>query len=510
MKRPRTTLDLRFVPRAITYSCFESTNWSWAPSNHELITLRTTNRVRIADLLESYSTGTEAGSAAYMRSSPRYFLRTKALQDYFLTTELRHDALSPMNPRAYDRLTIEHGERVVGDGEILYARGGEVGEVAIAAGLGSALMSSHLIKLAFRRDPLYALAFLKHPLIKAQQQISRRGSIGALDNFDERTLLDAVIPFPNQADSDSVISLVSAITQCIIDLEIAMRARHIEIYVKIRAELENVKTKPVPFAFSQPRFSDVHKAGRLDTGLYERRFAEFSAGIAQYKDGATTMSAMGVVSRRGPNLAVSVINDVRYSDEPHSGWYELIRPVHITEYGTLLRREWLGTKKNLPTVQSGDLILGCEGFEKGRSLVVVEPVERCTTNFHGAVLSWPKHCLDDIVFVRCFLAFLRQEGVMDLAGVGGSGGHMSPEYFDQLPFPRFGADRRANIARSYRSGVTRDLLLHPVGTLIERNRLSMSDLGVIELDRRAKSLRASLEVVQESIILGLPVAMPGP
>ena len=98
---------------------------------------------------------------------------------------------------------------------------------------------------------------------------------------------------------------------------------------------------------------------------------------------------MGVKSRRGQNLAVSIIGRSLYSEEYKPGWYELVRPVNISEYGTLVRQEWLGTRRKLPTVNRGDLILGCEGFEKGRSIVLIDEPEPTITNFHGTVVYWP-------------------------------------------------------------------------------------------------------------------------
>jgi hypothetical protein len=57
-------------------------------------------------------------------------------------------------------------------------------------------------------------------------------------------------------------------------------------------------------------------------------------------------------------------------------------------------------------------ILGCEGFEKRRSMVLVEGIEKCTTNFHGKVLHSRDAKLWKRIFVRCVLAYLREHGVI--------------------------------------------------------------------------------------------------
>src|SRR5262249_47947426 len=157
--------------------------------------------------------------------------------------------------------------------------------------------------------------------------------------------------------------------------------------------------------------------------------------VDNYVHGPTTLEGEGFRVRRGPNLAVSVIGISRYSEEPRPGWYELIRPVNISEHGTLVHREWLRTPRSLPLVKAGDLVLGCERFEQGRAVALVEGPDGCTTTFHGTVLSGPTDQLYRTIFLRCFLTYLREHGVIDFVGVGGSGGHMSPEYFEHLPFP---------------------------------------------------------------------------
>src|SRR5215217_5736609 len=54
------------------------------------------------------------------------------------------------------------------------------------------------------------------------------------------------------------------------------------------------------------------------------------------------------------------------------------------------------------TVKRGDLILGCEGFEKGCSIVILDDRPKCTTNFHGTVITIASAALEDIIALRCF------------------------------------------------------------------------------------------------------------
>jgi type I restriction enzyme S subunit len=287
-----------------------------------------------------------------------------------------------------------------------------------------------------------------------------------------------------------VIDYISALMQTIVEKEKAIRERHDAITATIEGELSaNNRGKVFQYAF--PVLSEIKKSSRFDSGLYCTAFRSFKHRVDDYKPGSTCLSKMGVKTRRGPNLAVSVIGKSLYSQEPKPGWYQLIRPVNISAYGTLAQREWLGSPKKLPLVQQGDLIMGCEGFEKGRTIVIVDPIDRCTTNFHGTVIYWPGSELWQIIFLRCFLAFLRERGVIDWVGVGGSGGHMSPDYFDYLAIPKFPDEKQREIARLYHQDAP------PPGnptldTFAARHRQWNADLGICELDREMKVLQRTL------------------
>lgn len=327
---------------------------------------------------------------------------------------------------------------------------------------------------------------------------------GVYPRMDTDALGKIFIPISND---NSVCDYVSALTLAIADKERAIRARNDEIYAQIEAELASNQTGK-SFQYNHPTLDELRSALRFDTGLYCRGFRAFQYRVNNYRYGATTLSAMGVRSRRGPNLAVSVIGKSLYSETYKPGWYELIRPVNIGEFGTLDSREWLGSPKTLPTVNRGDLILGCEGFEKGRSLVLVDVPDRCTTNFHGTVLSWPDAEIWQTIFVRCYLAFLRKHGVIDWVGVGGSGGHMSPDYFDYLPFPRFPDGVREDIARLYHNPAAPPARKATLATFVAWHREWNESLGIWELDREMKALQQTLIAVQEEIIEGRTVKIP--
>jgi type I restriction enzyme S subunit len=495
------------VPREITLADLKAKDTSWSAGMYQRVEIPNSNQRKVGELLAAVHNGNEVGSLAYVRNSPCSFIRTKALQPHSFLTQFKGGAVVPITPRAFTAAIERNPEREVTEGDVLYARGGSVGEVAFAYQCGKATLSGHMLRLRFAAHPLYCFAFLKHEVCKLQQRSNVAGSIAALDNFKLETLLDCRIPFPAQRDADDVIAYVAVLTEAIIEKEKAIRARNDEIHAQIEAELAANQTGKA-FQYAHPTLDELRTTLRLDTGLYCRGFRAFQHRVQNYRRGATTLSAMGVRSRRGPNLAVSVIGKSLYAETYKPGWYELIRPVNIGEYGTLSSREWLGSPKKLPTVNRGDLILGCEGFGKGRSLVLVNAPERCTTNFHGTVLFWPGAEVWQTIFVRCFLAYLRHYGVVDWVGVGGSGGHMSPDYFDYLPFPRFPDDVRERIALLYHNPALPPTRKATLANFLSWHREWNEGLGIWELDREMKRLQQTLSDVQEKIIEGKTVSLP--
>jgi len=493
------------VPTDVSLGQLEANGVSWSPGTYRRVIIPTSQVKAVRDLLDPrrlFDRGSEPGSMWYMRTSSHHLIRTKALQHYTFLLSHKGDSITPVNPRVFKAPHLRHGD-------ILMSKDSNVGECAMVHGdmWSQFMFSGGVLRLHPQIDRFYFFAFLKHPLFRTQ--LLAKVPRGATIAHAKSLWLDCVIPFPNQRDSAKVVRYVAALTEAIFDKEAALRARHSSILASIDAELRK-ESPGAQFGYEYPTSEKVAAAGRMDTSLYCRGFSQFKHRVESYRRGATCLSRMGLVSRRGPNLAVSVIGKSIYSDTAHTGWYELIRPVNIGEYGTLIKREWLGNRKSLPVVKRGDLILGCEGFEKGRTIVVLSDRDRCTTNFHGTVLSWPGGEVWQTVFVRCFLAYLREHGVVDWVGVGGSGGHMSPEYFDYLPFPRFPDDKQAEIARFYHSPGVAGPTIGDLGGFVAAHRRHNASLGIVELDLEAQELKRVLLEVQEQIIEGKTVSVPLP
>ena len=494
------------VPREISSHDVRANHFSLSPGMYRRVHIPNPNTKTVRDLLNSsrpYDKGTEPGSFFYMKQSPYGFIRTKALQAHSTLLYPKGESIVPLNPRGVS----DWAKFDLHDGDLLMAKDSNVGECVMVDGDGwnQHAWSNGIVRLHPTGDRFYFFAWIKHPIFKEQLlSVLPRGAtiLHAKDLW-----LDCVIPFPSQPDAERVVQYVSALMQAIVDKEKAVRERHTEIMAAIEAELEN--QNGTAFAYQYPTSHEIRLSTRLDTGLYCNTFKEFKHRITNYRHGATTFEAMGVRSRRGPNLAVSVIGKSLYAEVEKGGWYELIRPANISEYGTLTEREWLGNRKNLSLAQQGEIIFGCEAT--WRSLVLCDPITRCTTNFHGTVLHWQGAPLHAVVWLRCYLELLRERGILRYIAVGGQGGHLSPEYFEYIPVPKFPDEIQAEIAQRYHNpnaAPPADALT--LETFTQWHNIWNQTLGIWELDREMKALQTTLHAVQDQIIRGETVQIPFP
>ena len=117
------------VPNEIALGEIRAKKSSWSCGQYPRVIIPAKHVVPVRNLLESSDNGHEVGSLAYVPASQFTFVRTKALQDYAYLTQEIPGATTPITPQAFARATRNKPGRVVRDGDILYARGGSVGEV---------------------------------------------------------------------------------------------------------------------------------------------------------------------------------------------------------------------------------------------------------------------------------------------------------------------------------------------------------------------------------------------
>lgn len=471
------------IPSEITFNDLNRMG-SLSPSMYQKIVRVNGYSKKVRKLIEPSQKGVEVGGNAYVEDSDFKFIRTSALQEfsYLIIRDTR--SILSVKPKAFINANMRQWQ-------ILYAKDSNIGECSIleSSDYSKYMFSSGILKLSVKESPLYLFAFLKHPFLK--EQVLKDVSKGATIRHSKLKILDCLIPFPKQKNGDEVVVHIEDLIKSIVDKEVLIRRKHGLILSLIDKELRD-KQKPMPFHYESPKLKEIRQRGRLDTSLYTEQFKRLWHRIVNYADGYDSILKLGYTPVRGPNLAISEIGRSIYTETPLKGFYELIRPTNITEWGTLVKKEYLGNKRELQLVNKGAIIIGCEGYEKGRSLVLLDDMNRCTTNFHATALTKEDSKVIDVVFVRCFLAYLREIGMVDMIGVGGSGGHFAPEYFDLVLVPNFPENVKERVARLYHNPNAQS---------------DQEQQGIYQLNADILNTKQELWRIQEKIIRGSEVSL---
>ncbi len=393
------------------------------------------------------------------------------------------------------------------DGDILMSKDSNVGECAIVAGdrWRNHMFSSGIVRLHPAANRYYFFAFLKHPLFKTQLlALSPRG---ATITHAKTLWLDCLIPFPNQLDAERVIGYVSALMQAIVEKEKAIREKSDLIHNLIQAELEGNQTKR-QFQYLYPSISELSSRRRFDAVIYDQEYKSKIWLVENYAHGSETPQQAGFTVTPGPSLEIKIIRTRIDSETYRPGYHTLILPKNISAYGTMNVLPYLGTAKKLPLLKRGDIIFGEAGFQKGRSIVLLDNWPKCTTNAHGLYARRSDGDLQKAIYFRCIFNWYRTMRLIDIMAVGGSGGHFSPEYFDYVRIPKFPEDKQAEIARLYHHVAPQPPVKPTLDTFVDWHRRWNAGLGIWELDREMKALQRTLSVVQEQIIEGKTVKVP--
>lgn len=304
---------------------------------------------------------------------------------------------------------------------------------------------------------------------------------------------------PKISNTDTI-NFIAALTQAILNKEKLIKQRHQSILQAIETELlENQKINK--YTFELPKIKEIEKVGRLDTNLYRKHFKTVVFEIQNYIGGFKTITELGFTLSRGQNLQVSNIGESVYSRQNHRHFYTLMLPKFLSKYGTVDKIEYLGNLNKLKTLQKGDLIFGAEGFEKGRSIVIIEGKNRAITNIHGITIQQKEPNVNKAIFVKCCLDYLRSKGLIDLYAVGGNGGSLAQKYWEIIPFPNFGIPKQNEIAKLYHnSTIEYQTDTFTLENFLEKDKAYNEQAGIYELDKTAKQLKNILNQSIESII----------
>ena len=484
------------TPDTITINEIEENEFSLSAPQYKTLLIKNKNTLFVRDFLERYLTrsdlGNEVGALNYIGKSSKYFLRTKALQSYSFLPEINSETTRPIFPKVFQQMNLKEGDLII-------SKDSNIGEIVIL----DKDYPNHMLQSALYRLPVkkatkyYLLAFIKHPIFR--EQLDFIVPSGATIRHAKTLFLDCRIPIPN-TNKDKVMQYVSLLTQAIINKEKIIRNRHENIFSNIKTELlENKKNKK--FSFKYPTINEIDKIGRFDTSLYSKEFKKWNFIVKNYKYGSVDLISRGFDWTRGTSLEKNFIKTRIDSSKYIKGFYELVLPTNISKFGYVEKQQYIGTPTQLKTISQGDIIFGGEGFGKGRTYVVIDESQDVATNYHGIRIINTNKNLTESIFIRCFLAFWREKGMIDYVGVGGSGGHCAPSYFHLIETPKFKDEKQKEIAILYHNPKAdyKKVKQSTLDNFLELDQEFNLNAGIYELDKTAKRLKVRLDEVIDKI-----------
>lgn len=483
------------TPETISFNEIAEKDFSLSAPQYKTLLIKNNNCSFVRDFLSrdlhNSDLGNEVGSLNYIGESTHHFLRTKALQKYTFLPEINSETTRPIYPKVFQQMNLSKGD-------LLLSKDSNIGEIVIL----DKDYPNHMLSSALYRLPViegtkyYLLAFIKHTLFR--EQLDFLVPSGATIRHAKTLFLNCKIPLPN-TNKENVMNYVSLLTQSIINKEILIRERHESILKSIESELKN-NQKPNTYKFKYPTFNEIKGIGRMDTNLYRDNFKKIDFSVKNYTNGFQSIFDLGFKLSRGQNLQVSNIGKSIYSKKFHKGFYSLMLPKHLSKYGTVDTKAFIGNSKELKTLKQGDLIFGAEGFEKGRSIVIVEEKDRTITNIHGITIQQEEKNLTKAIFVKCFLDYLRENEIIDLFAVGGNGGSLAQKYWHYIPFPKFDESKQKELAKLYYNPKTEiNFDNATLENYLELDNTFNEKAGIYELDKSAKELKERLNKVIDKI-----------
>lgn len=446
-----------------------------APSSLNYVPIKNKNVKPLKSLIKSKDKGVEVGSFAYIPKSNKFFIRTKALnKNHWITSTKGKETIISVNPLYFKKFSLE-------EGDIIISKDSNIGECVIIGDddyKEDYMISGGLIRLKIEKDRYYIFAIMKSDFFK--EQLHSLIARGSTIKHAKDIYLNCLIPFPNGKDADEIKGTIAQMAKEIISNEMAIIEKSNLISDIIDNELKNNQKKS-KFNYNYPNLEDVKKSYRLDASIYSEDYLQNVFIVKNYSNGFSDLKSLGFKSKRGSSLEIKGLGTRVNSKIPKKGFYALIIPKYISEHGTIEEISYIGTNKNLITINKGDILFGGEGFEKGRTFVVCEAMDNVAINYHAIRIFRETIDLTESIFVRCFLFYWRRLGIIDYIGVGGSGGHLAPGYFNYLLIPNFPDNKKKQMAKLY---------------FDEKE----EELGIFQLDKRNKELKEEIDTLIDQII----------
>lgn len=338
----------------------------------------------------------------------------------------------------------------------------------------------------------YLLAILKSDFFI--EQILGFQTRGMYPRLDSDAMDNIVIPIPENKS----IQYISVLMRAYLNKHELIKQRHADILKLIDDELRNNQKANV-FRYNNPNINDLQKVGRLDASLYSVFYQENIFRIINYTNGYAPLTEQKLKLYPGPSLELKLLGTRIDSDKYINGFYRLITPKQITNYGTVKFEQYIGTPAKIKNIKYGDILFGESGT--GRTLVYLDNDGNSINNAHAHVLrSELPNDLERIITIRSILQYYKETGLTDCLTVGGSGGHLSPSYFDRLFIPNFPKIKQKEIATLYYNPAEYNANDCTIESFLDYDTEYNRTAGIYELDKTAKHLKEILDDAIDKIV----------
>ncbi len=152
------------TPESISFNCIANKKFTLSSSQYMDLIMPNDNYMFVKDFLSRKlrrsDLGNEVGAINYIKESPYYFLRTKALQSHSFLPDIT--SAIPIMPKVFVNQNLK-------EGDLLISKDSNIGEIVILdKDYRNFMTSSAIYKLPIKKYKYYLLACVKHKLFREQ------------------------------------------------------------------------------------------------------------------------------------------------------------------------------------------------------------------------------------------------------------------------------------------------------------------------------------------------------
>lgn len=422
--------------------------------------------------------GEEPGSFAYVNKSRISFVRNSCINSSDYSNN--HNKEINLNPN-YGFTNALLNE------DILLCKDANIGDscLFISQLNKEYIYSSGVAKLNFDDDFIkyYVFAFLRDSYFLSQlDSMTPRGST---IRHSGNLFLNCLIPKVN-----SKIELFLETFKILIK-NIAYSEQHSFEKLETINKLIDKELLVNEIEFKNPDVNSLLTSTRIDAGFYSEIVQKINCNIELYKNKSSTIFDLGFILKRGPNLAQRDLGRSVKSIHYKPNYHLLVYPSDISDRGYITKQIFIGARNPVWYLQPGDILFSAEGTV-GKVFIICQNDMKFITNFHGIIITPTKGVkLTDSIMLGVFLNYLRSKEYIQKVTVGGQGGSLPVNYWQNLKVPNFKEDFINIITSHYHSQSKLNPLLFDIKQL--------EKAGVYELN----NFRILCKEILEAIVLDI-------